>query len=146
MHKTVFGILDSGATMNFLTPKTPGTDSIKTKARHHSRTPRWLHKPQHALKKPPSTRITPSILKRRNMALPTAPHFNPTIVQEKFKGHVRRRKSDNLLAKWEPRPHWKIIPYKKLISSPHRPISFTKTNDTKVTTIIKQRSNLNIRQ
>ena len=29
VQKTVFGILDSGATMNFLTPKTHGTDSKK---------------------------------------------------------------------------------------------------------------------
>ena len=40
---------------------------------------------------------------------------------EQFKGHVRQRKNNNLLTKWEPRPHWKIIPYKNLFLLPIGP-------------------------
>ena len=117
----------------------------KTKARHHSRTSRWIHNPHHAFKKPPSPRIAPSSLQRINMALPTASRFNTTIVPEQFKGHIRQRKSNNLLTKWEPRPRWKILPYEKFISSPNWPISFPQTSTTKVATICQQRSNLNTR-
>ena len=144
-RKTIFGILDSGATMNFLTPQTLGTDYEKQK---HSTTVR-LPDGSTTLTTHSKNLLLPELplaaYKGENRSLPTDPHFNPTIVQEQFKGHVRQRKSDNLLAKWDPRPHWKILPYKKIISSPHWPVSFPQTPDTKVTTISKQRLNLNTR-
>ena len=82
-------------------------------------------------------------MQRRNRALPTSPNFNPTIVQKLLKGHIWQRKSNNLLTKWEPRPHWKILPHKKIISSPHRPIPLSKTSTTAVSKNSQQRSDIN---
>ena len=80
------------------------------------------------------------------MAVYTAPHINPTIVLNQFQGHIRQGKSNNLLTDWEPHPHWKILPYLRFISFPHRPISFPQNSTTKVAPLRQQCSNFNTGQ
>ena len=79
------------------------------------------------------------------MALPTETNFNPTTVKKWLKGHIWQRKSTNLHTKWEPHPHWKIMPHKTFISSPHRPTPPPQTSTKVVATISQQRKNLNTR-
>ena len=116
----VFGILDSGATMHYLTPNTPGTDTKKLTCGTLMGLPDGSTTITTHSKKTQATSITTSSFWSRNRAISTTHHINPVTLQKQIHCNLWWISRYHIHENCKTNPHRKIQPSQKLVHAPPR--------------------------